>query len=99
MPKGLVGSAKVLVGAAVGHARQRNAPEGMVSRLESVSAAGEGPAPAATHAALTLALLSSLAFLVSIDARMVAPLLPAIADSVAASIPATAFIVTAYALP
>ncbi|HEV2125188.1 MAG TPA: MFS transporter, partial [Chloroflexota bacterium] len=39
------------------------------------------------------------AFLVSIDARMVAPLLPAIADSVAASIPATAFIVTAYALP
>jgi predicted MFS family arabinose efflux permease len=56
-------------------------------------------AAAVPHAGLTLALLYALAFLVSIDSRMVAPLLPAIANSVNATIPATAFIVTAYALP
>jgi len=51
------------------------------------------------RAMLTLALLSSLAFLVSIDSRMVAPLLPAIATSVRASVGATGLIVTAYAIP
>lgn len=57
------------------------------------------PPPAAEAALLTLALLSALAFLVSIDSRMVAPLLPAIADAVHTSVPVAGFIVTAYALP
>ncbi len=48
---------------------------------------------------LTLALLSTLAFFVSIDARMVAPLLPAIAASLHTSVGAAGLIVTAYSLP
>lgn len=55
--------------------------------------------PAAANTGTTLALLSGAAFLVSIDSRMVAPLLPAIAASLNTTVSLTGLIVTAYALP
>lgn len=56
-------------------------------------------APLAPSHRAAIALLTSLAFLVSIDSRMIAPLLPAIAASAHASVAAAGLIVSAYAVP
>jgi len=53
----------------------------------------------ATDARITIGLLTSLAFLVSIDSRMIAPLLPAIAASLQTSVAGAGLMVSAYALP
>jgi MFS family permease len=66
---------------------------------ETQSPAIPDVAAQARAAGMALALLSALAFLVSIDSRMVAPLLPAIAESVRADVATAAYIVTAYAIP
>lgn len=64
--------------------------------MATARVAGE---PAGPNPRVAIALLTSLAFLVSVDSRMIAPLLPAIAASVHASVAAAGLIVTAYALP
>ena len=75
-----------------GDARRMNAPRDRAG----APGAGGGPRPRGVS---PLPCLTALAFLVTVDSRMMTPLLPAMAQSLATSVTAMGLAMTAYMLP